>query len=78
MAPRLVAWVATACNWELHRRQELDYELPSPKAAIPSEEEAVSIDAAISLCAMFTHGTHGAHALFDGLVALLSGGGRKQ
>ena len=35
MAPCLLAWVATACNWELHRRQGLDYELRPPKATIP-------------------------------------------
>jgi hypothetical protein len=78
MAPCLLAWIATACNWELHRRQGLDYELQPPKAAIPAEEEAVSIDAAICLCAMFPPGTHGAHALFDSLAEMLTGGGRKQ
>ena len=77
-APHLLAWVATACKWELHRRQGLDYELPPPKAMIPPEEEAACIDAAISLCAMFSQGTHGAHALFDALVEMLAGGGRKQ
>ena len=77
MAPCLLAWVATACNWELHRRQGLDYELQPPKAAIPPEEEAACIDAAISLCAMFPQGTHGAHALFDALAEMLAGGGRK-
>jgi hypothetical protein len=78
MPPHLLAWIATACNWELHRRQGLDYELQPPKAAIPAEEEAVSIDAAICLCAMFPQGTHGAHALFDSLAEMLTGGGRKQ
>jgi hypothetical protein len=78
MAPCLLAWVATACNWELQRRQGLDYELQPPKAAIPPEEEAACIDAAISLCAMFSQGTHGAHALFDALAEMLAGGGRKQ
>ena len=78
VAPCLLAWVATACNWEVHRRQGLDYELQPPKAAIPPEEEAACIDAAISLCAMFPPGTHGAHALFDALAKMLAGGGRKQ
>lgn len=38
----------------------------------------MSIDAAICLCAMFSQGTHGAHALFDSLAEMLTGGGRKQ
>ena len=78
-APHLLAWVATACNWELHRRQGLDYELPPPKAMIPPEEEAACIDAAIShLCDVFAGHPHGAHALFDALAEMLAGGGRKQ
>jgi len=72
MAPGLLAWVAAACHWELHRRQGRDYELQPPEAAIPPEEEALSIDAAISLRAMFPQGTHGAHALFDALAELLT------
>jgi hypothetical protein len=78
MAPCLLAWVATACNWELHRRLGLDYELQPPQASIPPEEEAACIDAAFSLCAMFPQGAHGAHALFDALAKMLAGGGRKQ
>ena len=72
MAPGLLAWVATACKWELHRRQGLDYELQPPEAAIPPEEEAVSIDAAISLRAMFPQGAHALFALFDALAELLT------
>jgi hypothetical protein len=72
MAPDLLAWVASACHWELHRRQGRDYELQPPEAAILPEEEALSIDAARSLCAMFPQGTHGAHALFDALAELLT------
>jgi hypothetical protein len=75
-APCLLAWVATACNWELHRRQGLNYELQPPKASIPPEEEAACIDAAISLCAMFSQGTHGERALFDALAEMLAGDGR--
>ena len=73
-APGLLAWIAAACDWELHRRQGFDYPLRPPEAAIPPEEEAVRIDAAISLRAMFAQGAHGVHALFDALAKLLDGG----
>src|SRR5258708_7865967 len=48
-APKLLAWLDSACAWQVHRRAGHDYELQAPKAAIPPEEDAVSIDAAILL-----------------------------
>ena len=57
-------------------------ELQAPEAAIPPEEDAVGIDAAIALRALCTRGESeapgGVFALFDALVALLTGEGRRQ
>jgi len=78
VAPGLLAWLDTACEWELHRRGAFDYELQPPEAAIPPEEDAISIEAAAAMRAAFEHdGTPGV-ALFDELVALLTGEGRRQ
>jgi hypothetical protein len=46
-------------------------------AAIPPEEDAVSIDAAIALRDTFAKESPAMRALFDALVDLLTGGGRK-
>ena len=76
-APRLLAWIAGACDWELRRREGFNSPLQSPGAAIPPEEETACMDAAICLRAMFAQGTHGEHALFDALADLLTRSERK-
>ena len=76
-APRLLAWIAGACDWELRRRDGLDCPLQPPEAAIPPEQETACIDEAIDLRAMFAQGPHGEHALFDALAELLTRGERK-
>ena len=43
---RPVAWLDSACVWQLQRRGGYHYELQPPEAAIPPEEDAVSIAAA--------------------------------
>src|SRR5262245_47095505 len=53
LAPGLLAWLEAACDWEWHRRTGRNYELQPPEAAIPPEEDAVSIDCAIALRAAF-------------------------
>ena len=47
------------------------------KAAIPPEEAAVSIEAAIALRGNFGKEPPAVRALFDALVALLTGQGRR-
>lgn len=74
IAPSLLAWIEGACDWELHRRQGLDYELRPPEAEIPSEEVTACVDAANCLRAMFAQGAHGEHVLFDALADLLNAG----
>lgn len=81
IAPGLLAWIESACVWELNRRQELDYPLQPPDAAIPPEEDAVSIDAAAIIRAQFAQdGRVEARAvvgLFDALLGLLTGSERR-
>jgi hypothetical protein len=55
----------------------MEYELQPPEAAIPPDEDAVSIEAAIALRATLAHDSSAAFALFDTLVELLAGGERK-
>ena len=77
-APGLLAWIDGACDWELNRRAGHDYELLPPEAAIDPSEDAVSISAAIVLREQFAQDSKAVLALFDALVGLLTGHGRKQ
>ena len=52
-ASGLLAWIDGTCEWELNRLPGVDYPLPPPDAAIPPEEDAVSIDAAMAMRATF-------------------------
>ena len=56
----------------------LDYQLQPPEAAIPPEEDAISIDAAMAMRATFTNDSRAVFALFVAVVDMLTGGGRKQ
>ena len=77
-APGLLAWIDAACDWELNRRTGLGYELQPPEAAIPPEEDPVSIDAAIAMRLMFAQDmrteARAVLALFDAIVGVLTGG----
>ena len=66
-----------ACDWELNRRAGLDYPLQPPEAAIPPQEDAVSIDAALAMRATFAQDSLTVLGLFDALVELLTGGGSR-
>ncbi len=76
-APGLLAWIVAACNWELHRRVGLDYDLQSPEAAIPPTEDAASINAAIAIQLKFGQGAGSVRALLDAVVELLTGAGQR-
>jgi hypothetical protein len=52
----------------------LYYELRPPQAAIPPEEDAISVEAAIALRVRFA-GAPALRAMFDAIVELLTGGG---
>ena len=75
----LLAWIEGACDWEINRRAGRDYKLLPPEAAIDPSEDSVSIDATYAVRASFV-GSDMAPAVlkfFDALVALLTGGERK-
>jgi hypothetical protein len=76
-APGLLAWIDSACEWELNRRLGHDYELQPPEAAIPPEEDAVSIAATMTMREWFAQDSPAMLALFDALVELLTGDGRR-
>ena len=77
IAPGLLAWLEAACDWELNRRQGVEYELQPPGAAIAPEDDEVSIGAAIALRTTFAGDSAAVHALFDALVKLLTGDARR-
>jgi len=62
---------------ELNHRAGHVYELLPPEAAFDPSEDAVSIDAAIAMRAMFAQDSPAARAYFDALVGLLTGSGEK-
>jgi hypothetical protein len=78
-APGLLAWLESACDWELNRRRGFDFPLQPPVAAIPPEEDAVSVDAAAIIRAWFAQdGRDEAGPVvgsFDVMVGLLTGSG---
>jgi hypothetical protein len=76
IAPGLLGWLDTACVWQLHWRNGYHFELQPPEAAIPPEEDPVSIDAAIAMRATFGQYSPAVRALFDTLVPLLTGVGK--
>jgi hypothetical protein len=64
IAPGLLAWLDSACLWQLQRRDGYHFELQPPEAAIPPEEDAISTDAAIALRDSFAKGiARGARAV---------------
>ena len=62
---------------ELNRRAARHYELLPPEAAIDPSEDAISIDAAIAMRATFARDSTAVRLLFDALVDLLTGSGRR-
>jgi hypothetical protein len=76
-APSLLAWVEHICDWEQHRRVGHEMRLHPPEAAIDSSDDAAAIGGALlraSLAGTRPAGT----ALLDAIVALLTGGERRQ
>ncbi len=73
----LLVWIEGACDWELNRRRGFDYTLQPPEAAIDPSEDGVSIGATYAMRAGFAQDSPAVRALFDALVELLTGGGRK-
>jgi hypothetical protein len=80
IVPGLWAWIGHACDWELNRRAFVDFPLRSPDAAIPPEDDALSIAAVMTLRARFDQDarkdTCAVVALFDAMIRALSHGER--
>jgi hypothetical protein len=77
VAPGLLAWIDSACVWQMRQRVGHNEELQPPEAAIPPEEDAISIEAAIALRVRFAD-RPAVCAMFDALVELLTGGGKRK
>lgn len=81
LVPGLFRWIGHACDWELHRRAGVDFPLTSPLAAIPPEEDAVTIAATMTLRERFDQGggreACPAVVLFDAILRVLTGGERR-
>lgn len=78
VAPGLLAWLEGTCDWELNCRRGFDYPLLPPEAAIPPEEDEVSIAAIIAMGERFRQpglvDTTNVAALLDAVHELLTGG----
>lgn len=78
VAVGLLVWLEVACEWELSRREGVEYELRPPAAAILPEEDIVSIEAIAALRAVFRSDAPAIVALFDALERLLIGGRKRK
>jgi hypothetical protein len=76
VAPGMLAWIDSACVWQMRQRVGHNEELQPPEAAIPPEEVAINIEAAIALRVRFA-GTPAIRSMFDALIELLTGGESK-
>ena len=78
IAPGLLAWIERLADWELNRRRGVDFPLHPHDAAIDPPENAISLDAAVMLRALFAQDdradARGVAALLDAVGSLLSGG----
>ena len=72
-APGLLAWIEHAADWELRRRDGLDFPLQTPDAAIDPSEDAATVTAAMMLREQFAHDVPSVAALFAAIVGTLTG-----
>jgi hypothetical protein len=77
-APSLMAWIEHICDWGQHRRAGHEMRLHSLEAAIDSSEDAAAIGGALLLRASLADAGPAVTALLDSIVALLTGGERRQ
>jgi len=78
MAPSLLAWIDATCDWELNRRQGFEYSVLPPEAAIPAQEDAASVSAAMAMRATFAQNAPAVCGFFDALAELLTGAGKQR
>ena len=81
IVPGLLTWIGHACDWELNRRACVDFPLQTPDAVIPPEQDAASIAAMMTLRARFAQDAGrdagAVVALFDAMIRVLTGAGRR-
>ena len=77
-APGFLAWIEHVCDWEQNRRRGLDFPPQPPEAAIEPSEDAASIGGALLLRASLATDGQAVTVLFDAIVALLTGKGRRK
>ena len=81
IVPGLLTWIGHACDWELNRRACVDFPLQTPDAVIPPEQDAASIAAMMTLRARFAQDAGSdagaVVALFDAMIRVLTGAGRR-
>ena len=78
VAVGLLVWLEVACEWELSRRDGVEYELRPPAAAILPEEDSVSVEAIAAVRAALRSDVPALVALFHALEKLLIGGRKRK
>ena len=74
IAPGLLAWIKSACDWEWYRRRGHRLGLLPPEATVDPSEDKVSVSAALMLRAAFDSGNSPAVLrLLDALLPVLTG-----
>jgi hypothetical protein len=76
LASGLFAWIEHIADWEINRRAGLEFPLQPPDAAIPPEEDARSIAAAVTMREQVADDLDHADplvALFDAILGALTG-----
>ncbi len=76
--PGLLAWIEHAADWETHRRAGTDFPLLPPDAAIDPSEDAAAIAAVGVLRDTFEFDAPRVGAVFEALLGVLIGVGRRQ
>jgi hypothetical protein len=75
LAPGLLASIERVCDWEQNRWRWLEFPLLPSEAAIPPEEDAASIHAAVAMRAHFAQDdgveARPAFVLLDAIVGLV-------
>jgi hypothetical protein len=81
MAAGLFAWIEHIADWEINRRTGVQFPLLAPVAAIPPEEDAQSISAALMMREFVAGELDSGDplvALFESIVGVLTGRERLQ
>jgi hypothetical protein len=86
LAPSLFGWIEHVCDWELNRREGLDFPLRPPEDAIVPREIPTSIVALTVIRGVFARDSSSASqaaavlldVLLDAILGVLTGNGRRQ